>query len=102
MDRNKLRNILLDDAKIRQLETSNKRPSVATMAQNLIKTASDSVKTVAAGNSINISTEEADRRKSICNGCDAYNAAQQRCTKCGCFIAVKAYLRAASCPLGKW
>lgn len=102
MNREKLKNMLIESAKIRQLESSNKTPSVGQMARNITKTAIDTVKTVAAGNSANVSTEEAEKRKNICNSCPAYNQAQQRCTKCGCFMAVKAYLRAASCPLNKW
>lgn len=102
MDKNKLKNLLIENAKIKQLESSNKNPSAFKMAQNITRTAIDSIKTVAAGNSINVTSQEADKRKAICDKCDAYNKAQQRCTKCGCFIAVKAFLRAASCPLGKW
>jgi hypothetical protein len=102
MDRNKLRNLLIQNDKISKLESSNKNPSILKMAQNVTRTAIDSFKTVAEGNSLNVSNDIASSRKAICEGCDAYNKAQQRCTKCGCFVAVKAYLRAATCPLGKW
>jgi formamidopyrimidine-DNA glycosylase len=104
MDREKLRNLLLDSARIKNLESSNKptSPSVVQMAKNLTRTVIDSAKTVAAGNTVNVEGDVANKRKAICESCTAYNKVQQRCTKCGCFIAVKAYLRAASCPLGKW
>jgi hypothetical protein len=102
MDRNKLKSLLTDSVRIKQLEGSNKNPTPFQMAKNLAKTAIDTVKIVASGDSPNVSGEEAARRRSICNGCDFFNQAQQRCTRCGCFMAIKTYLKAASCPIGKW
>ena len=46
--------------------------------------------------------EEADKRKAICDQCPFLNKNQDRCTKCGCYMAVKTYLRASNCPIGKW
>lgn len=104
MDRDKLRKMLLDNVKISKLQSSTKQnmPSPMQMAKNLATTAVNAAKSVAAGNPLNVTPEEANKRKAICEQCDFYNKIQQRCTKCGCYMAVKAYLRVASCPVGKW
>ena len=41
-----------------------------------------------------------DERMAICQTCKFFN--KVRCTKCGCFMALKTTLKAASCPVGKW
>lgn len=104
MNRDTLRNMLLDNAKIQKLASSNKpnMPSPVQMAKNLVSTAVNVVKSVADGNSINVDSDEANKRKGICNSCEFFNKAQERCSKCGCYMAVKAYIRAANCPVGKW
>jgi len=102
MNRDQLKNMLQNN-KIREFASSNKKnPNIIDMTRNLASTAKNVIQSVAAGNPMNVSEEEANRRKNICEGCNFYNKPQQRCTKCGCFLAVKAYLRAANCPLGKW
>ena len=35
-----------------------------------------------------------------CNGCEFL--ADNRCSQCGCFIALKAGLKIEKCPKGKW
>ncbi len=49
-----------------------------------------------------VSTEEAERRFSICLGCEYLNQANQRCSQCGCFMRFKTAFRSAQCPVGKW
>jgi uncharacterized paraquat-inducible protein A len=104
MDREKLKNMLLENSKIQKLASSNKpnMPNAFQIAGNLASTAVNVVKSTLEGNPLNVETDEADRRKNICNSCEFFNKAQERCSKCGCFMAVKAYIKAASCPVGKW
>ena len=97
MTREELKQLLIKNSK-----NIKRTPTINQMAQNVVKTAVDTVKTVAAGNSFNATQDIINKRKQICNSCDYYNKAQDRCTKCGCFMAVKTYLRASSCPLKKW
>jgi uncharacterized paraquat-inducible protein A len=99
MDKEELKKILIENAKNIK---PYKMPTVTQMAKNIVETTVATVKTVANGNSPTVSEEDANKRKSICNGCEAFNKEQERCTKCGCHMAVKTYLRAATCPLGKW
>lgn len=94
----------LDSAKIKSLESSNKNayPSQLQMAKNLGTSIVRNMQSVVSGNGLRISDEEANRRLSICNGCEYFDQIQKRCKKCGCFMAVKTYLKAEKCPLGKW
>ena len=56
---------------------------------------------------INPNTEWVDdslfnERYSICKTCPELIKLTKQCKKCGCFMAVKSKMKAASCPLGKW
>jgi hypothetical protein len=97
MNREELKELLIKNSK-----NIKRTPSINQMAKNVVQTAVDTVKTVAAGNSFNMTQDVINKRKEICNSCEFYNKNQDRCTKCGCFMAIKTYLRAATCPLGKW
>lgn len=77
-------------------------PSWTQMAKNLGQSIINNVQSVAAGNALKISKEDADARLSICKGCEFFNSQQERCGKCGCKMAVKTYLKAEKCPVGKW
>jgi hypothetical protein len=82
-----------------QLE-DKKMPSLAQMGKNLLQTASDVAKSVVAGESITEDSEAAKARLAICEQCEFY--VNSRCTKCGCYMAVKTHVKAANCPVGKW
>ena len=43
-----------------------------------------------------------DRRMELCLSCEFFLHEQSRCSKCGCFMNVKARLDVAKCPLNKW
>lgn len=72
------------------------------MAKNLGQDVVRNVKSVVSGNPLASDQQEAERRKAICNSCQFFNSTQDRCTKCGCYMAVKVYLKASSCPMNKW
>ena len=94
----------LDASRIRSLQSSNKAayPSNTQMAKNLGTSIVRNIQSVAAGNSLKISDEEVKNRLQICGGCEFFDSNQNRCRKCGCFMAVKTYLKAERCPIGKW
>lgn len=48
------------------------------------------------------SDDEAQRRLTICRGCDYFKRESERCAKCGCFLRAKAALALEHCPVGKW
>lgn len=91
--------------RLRNLSPVNNKPqfpSMAQMAKNLGGEVIKNVQSVASGNSLKVEDNEANRRKSICYGCQYFHKPQERCTKCGCYMSVKVYLKASNCPIGKW
>jgi len=103
MDKGYIKNAI-EQNRIKSMASSNKSnyPSISQMAQNLGGEIIKNVQSVAAGNPLSADDAEGNRRKSICNSCEFFNKEGDRCTKCGCFMAVKAYLKASTCPIGKW
>ena len=92
---------IMEDIRRQQLNQINQQmPSVAEMGKNLIQTVVDSAKNVINGEGISITEDQAKQRLTICEGCEFYT--NTRCTKCGCYMAVKTHLKAANCPVGKW
>lgn len=77
-------------------------PSIPEMAKNLSASLLNNIKSVAAGNSLSVSPIEAESRLAICRGCEFFNSQSERCNKCGCKMAIKTYLKAEKCPIGKW
>ena len=73
-------------------------PSVPQMAKNFAVAA---IKHAASGMKKR-NDEEVKRLITICNGCDFYFKNTKRCSKCGCFMNVKARWATANCPIGKW
>jgi hypothetical protein len=47
-----------------------------------------------------VSTAEYVQRLQICDGCDRRR--RTKCLQCGCYLPLKAQLRAVACPLNKW
>jgi hypothetical protein len=100
MDKEELKKLLIRNAA--NITPKVQMPTALQMAKNIVRTTVDSVKGIAEGNPLNVSNDDANRRKNICEGCEFYQKTSQRCTKCGCFMAVKTYIKAAVCPIGKW
>jgi hypothetical protein len=48
------------------------------------------------------SEDEAEKRFEICKACPELIKLTSQCKKCGCFMAAKTKLLAATCPIGKW
>jgi hypothetical protein len=94
---------MIQENKIRSLESSNKKmPSSFQMAKNLGSDILKNVKSISQGNPINSDQSEIEKRKSICNSCEFFISDSQKCSKCGCNMAIKTYLKASVCPIGKW
>jgi hypothetical protein len=93
----------IQENKIKSLQKSNKQyPSAFQMAKNLGGDIIKNIKSISSGNALNVSSDVKESRKNICLSCEFYDKPKDRCTKCGCNMAVKTYLRASSCPIGKW
>jgi hypothetical protein len=103
MNKEYLKNAIQEN-QIQKLASSTRSsfPSVPQMAKNLGNDVIKAVQNIAAGNPVISNDSEANRKKSICNSCEFFNSQQDRCTKCGCYVAVKVYLKSSFCPIGKW
>lgn len=77
-------------------------PNMAEMAKNVLKSLGRVVKSAAKGDGIRLGKEAAEARLAICRACPFFRSTDERCSKCGCYMAVKTYLRAERCPIGKW
>jgi hypothetical protein len=94
----------MQEQKLNEQTPSNNvsMPSWGQMAKNLGQSIIKNAQSVASGNALKISSEEAESRLTVCRGCEFFNKEQERCGKCGCKMAVKTYLKAEKCPVGKW
>ena len=103
MDLNSLKKALQQN-RIEKLQGSNKpqMPSIPTVIKNFGGSVVRNVQSVAAGNELKVPQDQANSRLSICRGCEFFDKNSERCGKCGCYMAVKTYLRAEKCPVGKW
>ena len=75
-------------------------PSVFQQARNLAKQAWLSGVDAAKGKPLLSTAEKANERIKICEGCEFYT--QNRCLKCGCYMAAKIHLESSRCPINKW
>lgn len=97
-------------AKIRELSSSNKTntsnntslPSTPQLVRNVTDSVIKNIQSVVSGNPLNVTEDEKTRRLNICKECPYFLKEQERCSKCGCYMAVKTYLKAEKCPEGKW
>lgn len=106
MNRDELKRKIQQASKIRefsgQMVPKHTPPPFTKMVQNVGESIVRNIQSVASGNHLNVEDSEKNRRLSICNSCEFFIKDQERCSKCGCYMAVKTYLKAESCPVGKW
>ena len=93
------------------LRGATKLPPKTQMARNIAVDHWRSLKAYIRGKQVLTTTEEAERRWTICKGCpflkyDETNPDTDRkdgrCTHCGCFMNVKVHYATAECPIGEW
>lgn len=77
-------------------------PSMTQMAKNVTKSLAKTAGRFIQGMPIKTSSGEANSRLAICRTCTYFRHTDERCSKCGCFMSVKTYLKAERCPVGKW
>ncbi len=73
-------------------------PSLFQQAANLAHAVGSVVASAVRGAPITVPQEEQDRRMAICHACEFWDAAQERCSKCGCFGQWKTWLASQRCP----
>lgn len=83
-------------------ENDKSYPQPSQMVKNVAQSIVRNVQNVMQGNDLTVSETSANSRLNICKSCSFFDHTPQRCTKCGCKMAVKTYLKAEKCPIGKW
>lgn len=91
---------LTDDA-FNDLRRRFSPPTLIRQAVTLISSSAKECGSALSGESPVDDSEKA-RRLDVCHGCEYLITAEQRCSKCGCFVEVKSGFRTASCPDGRW
>jgi hypothetical protein len=96
--------VIPDDPVPPPLAESLEYPSLFQQAANAAHAVGSVVAAAVRGEPVTVPQEEQDRRLAICHTCEFWDAAQQRCSKCGCFGAWKTWLASQHCPLEppKW
>jgi len=84
------------------LAESLEYPPLFQQARNAVQAVGSVVASIVRGEPVTVSQEEQDRRLAICHTCEFWDAAQGRCSKCGCFGAWKTWLASQQCPIAKW
>lgn len=77
-----------------------KFPSKTAMAKNLSLSMFNVMTQALKTGKVMVPKKEVQARLAICAGCPFLQ--ETRCSACGCFIALKAGLKAEKCPKGKW
>jgi hypothetical protein len=75
-----------------------KPPSLVTQAVSVTKAAARFV----ASGCATVDQAEFDRRHAICEACEHFDAAANRCGICSCNMAIKPWMRDIECPIKKW
>lgn len=75
-------------------------PSVAQQATNLTVSLFNVLTQAFKTGKTLASQEDVEKRVNICQACPYLK--NNRCSECGCFIALKAGLQNEKCPKGKW
>jgi hypothetical protein len=79
-------------------------PPARQLAKNAAGAAMATARGLVAGHLL-VDEATADRRAVVCRACDVwYRAIDERCShpKCGCFLRLKRWLWAQTCPAGRW
>lgn len=77
-------------------------PTLTEQVGNLAKTLINVAKETIVTGKVLESKTEAQRKLEICHECEFFIKDQNRCGKCGCFLALKTRLNGGNCPIGKW
>jgi len=83
-----------------QKQKAREMPGILQQAKNFALSVANVLAHAAKTGRIKAEPQTVAIRVDLCNKCR--HLAENRCTVCGCFIALKAGLKAEGCPLKKW
>jgi hypothetical protein len=78
---------------------NSKNPSIIEKGVNFIKSATKHI----VNGMKKVSQKEMNRRIDICKGCEFFTDGERpSCSKCGCYMNIKARWESEHCPIDKW
>lgn len=77
-----------------------RRPPLTEQAKNIGLSVANVLATAIKTGKIKATKETIEHRVKICKACR--HLAGARCNVCGCFVSLKAGLKAEKCPIKKW
>jgi hypothetical protein len=83
-----------------QKQKSREMPTILQQAKNLMLSVANVIAHARTTGKIRAEPGTVAVRVDLCNNCRHFS--ESRCSVCGCFIALKAGLKAEACPLHKW
>lgn len=77
-------------------------PSIKKMAFSLTEALKENIKQAVSGGAILAPPDILLKRMDLCSTCEFFIVQESRCSKCGCYMNVKARMSVSTCPLNKW
>lgn len=77
-------------------------PTFKDMAFSLTQAVKDNLQQIAMRGVLLAEEDEVNKRIEICKACEFFMRHQDRCSKCGCYMNIKARLKVSKCPVSKW
>lgn len=84
------------------LEQKIAEPTLPSNVQMVFNAAKAAAKQIAAGGAKRTPEESQNIISNFCTTCEFYRSSDNRCSKCGCFLALKTQLATEHCPISKW
>ena len=70
-----------------------------TIAENIRGVAKTTTQLIKGGS---VTAEQEYQRMRICKSCELFDVPSKKCWACGCYMPMKAKVKLAQCPKGKW
>jgi hypothetical protein len=83
-------------------EQSRRMPTRLRMMTSLLRDVSRAFADGMLTGKVRASRRTVTSRLALCTECKRFDSEARRCLECGCFMIVKAQVKVAECPLGRW
>ena len=83
-------------------EENQQYPSLGEQVKNFGSSFHELVSRAVQGNRLLAPRDTQLARLETCKACEFFDASQERCTKCGCYLRAKVVFSYETCPIDKW
>jgi len=94
-------NLELSDSAVEEIRARFSPPSLGAQAASFVGSVVVECGAALRGEP-EVTVEERRARIEICEACDYFQVTDRRCSRCGCWVNVKAGFRMEACPEEKW